>query len=76
MSPPTEPPWTGLGNLQHEVSSLREALHRKADDHEIYGLRSRIDHLEQALREARAKTEHLEYRLYQAESRLRQVTNG
>ncbi len=46
---PPQPPTTGVGALQQELSELRSALHRKAESHEISTLRSHLDSLERSL---------------------------
>ncbi len=67
-----EPPWTGLGALQQEVMDIKREINRKADSHEIYSLRNRVDSLEHSLREIGSKIDGLEYRLQEVEARVKE----
>jgi len=48
---PPQPPWSGIGSLQGDVSNLRQELNRKADSHEIHSIHSTVDSLEHTIRE-------------------------
>ena len=42
-------PWTNTGALQQEISTLKSELSRKANNHEIYEINSRVSSLEHTL---------------------------
>ena len=63
MSYPSQPPWTGIGSLQAEVSSIQNQLRGKVDSHEIHSINSRLDHLEHSIREISSLCNDLRNRL-------------
>ncbi len=63
-------PTTGLGQLQGEINSLRLALGRKAESHEVATALTRLDRLEHSVREIRSLVDGLVSRLQGAESQL------
>ena len=60
---PPQAPWTGIGSLQQEVSSLKQELNRKADTHEISSLNSKLVSLECTIRELRTEVDGLRFEL-------------
>lgn len=62
MSYPNQPPWTGIGSLQSEVSDIRNQLSRKVNDYEIHSINTRLDRLEYTLREISSVLDGLRYR--------------
>ena len=60
---PPQAPWTGIGALQQEVSSIKSDLHRKANSYEISTLSSKVDSLEHTIRELRTEIDGLCSRL-------------
>ena len=52
-----DPPWTGLGRVEAEISSIKSELNRKADSHETHSLRSDVDRLEHTVRELRTEVD-------------------
>ena len=60
---PPQAPWTGIGSLQQEVSSLKQELNRKADKYEISSLNSKMVSLEYTIRELRTEIDGLRFEL-------------
>ncbi len=56
-------PGTAIGSLSSDLATLKNELNRKADDHEIHSLSSKVDSLECSMREIRSETDELRYRL-------------
>ena len=63
-------PWTQIGSLQQDVSSLKSELYRKADSHEIHSLDSRLDRLADSLRSLESVVDGLRSQL---ETQARQL---
>jgi hypothetical protein len=53
MFPPNAP-WSGLGQLESEISLLKSEVSRKAESYEIHSINSRLDSFECSLREIRS----------------------
>jgi hypothetical protein len=51
---PYQPPWTDIGRIQQDVDQIKSELHRKADSHEIYQIKSTLDRLEHSIGEVSA----------------------
>ncbi|KKK63382.1 hypothetical protein LCGC14_2994850 [marine sediment metagenome] len=66
-----EAPWTGLGRLQSDVDNLSSRIQGKADSHEVYSLKSRLDSLERTVGEIRSLVDGFDYRLQATEDALR-----
>ena len=62
-------PWTQVGSLQQDVMQLRQQLGGKADAHEIHALASDVASLQRTVREIRAETDSLRYRVEELEAR-------
>jgi flagellar biosynthesis chaperone FliJ len=62
MGYPNQPPWTGLGSLQSDVSDIKSQLHGKVDSHEIHSINSRLDRLEHTMREISSALDELRHR--------------
>jgi len=58
-----QPPWTGLGNLQADVSDLQQKVNLGVKPYEVSEIRSRVDALERTVREIRATIDGLGSRL-------------
>jgi len=63
MAYPTQAPWTGIGSLQSDVSSLKQELSRKAESYELHSINRRLDHLEHSMREIRSMLDSLRNRI-------------
>ena len=66
----SSPPWTEIGALQQEVSTLRSDLHRKAESHEISEINRRLDSFEHSLREISATLDGILSRLQTCENHI------
>ncbi len=60
---PPQAPWTGLGQLEREIDSVKSELHRKAETHEIHTLDRKLDSLERECREIRSSIDGILSRL-------------
>lgn len=56
-------PWTGLGQLQGELESLKQQLHQKAYSYELSTLSLRMDRLEHSVWEIRSALDELRVQL-------------
>ncbi len=56
-------PWTQIGSLQSDVQDIKNALHRKVDDHELHSAKSAVDRVEHTLGEIRSEVDGLRSRL-------------
>ena len=73
-SGPLAAPWTGLGQLQGDVSRLQSELRRKADSHEVSSLKRDVDRLERANGELRSEIDglHAELQTFREEMGVRE----
>ena len=60
----------------HDYSHLERQLHEKADRHEIHSLRSNVDSLERAMREACSALDGLRSRCEKLEEIVRELNPG
>ena len=60
---PNQPPWTGIGSLQSEISDIKRQLSGKADSYEIHSINTRLDRLEHSIREISSICDDLRHRL-------------
>jgi len=67
-----EAPWTQIGALQQEVSSIKSELSRKAESYEIHSLNSRLDSVEHTVREIVSALDGLVFRLQAIEDKVNQ----
>jgi len=63
----TQAPWTEIGRIQSDVSSLTSDVRNKADNHEIHSIISRLDSLERTLREISSTVDGFQFRLQELE---------
>jgi hypothetical protein len=70
---PAQAPWTGIGSLQGDVSSLRSELHQKADKYEIHEINRNVGSLERTVRESSSEIDGLRQRVYQLEADLSDI---
>lgn len=56
-------PWTEIGRLQQEVTTLQNEMRNKSDSHEIHSINRRLDSLEHTCREIWSKVDDLSSRL-------------
>ena len=56
-----------IGGVEYEIRDLRSEISRKADQHEIHTLNSRVDSLERTLSDLRSTVDGLLYRLQAVE---------
>jgi hypothetical protein len=71
MSYPLQAPWTGIGNLQSDISRIESELHRKANNYEVTSLHSDISTLANSIREVSAIVDELLCRLERCEDEIR-----
>lgn len=69
-------PWTDIGNLQQNIDSLKTDISRKANQHEISSLNSKMDSLECELRETRTEINGLQSELQRMEEALIRLESG
>jgi len=62
-----------FSTVGYDLRNLECKIDRKADQYEIHTLRSNVDRLECSLREARAETDGLRYRLERLEESIRLI---
>ena len=67
---PDQAPWTDIGSLQSDISSIKSALIGKADSHEIHSLARRLDSLEHTCREISSEVDGFKYRMQTMESQI------
>ena len=60
---PNQPPWTGIGSLQSEVSDIKNQLRGKVESYEIHSVKTRLDHLEHTVREISSLCDDFRHRL-------------
>ena len=65
---PPQAPWTGLGQLENQISSIKSELNGKANSHEFHSLNSKVDSLERECREIRSEINGVFYRLQELEN--------
>ena len=73
---PDQAPWTGIGALQQEIREVRNALQRKADDHEIRSLNSRVNSLEYTVRDFRSEIDGVLSKLQLMEQDILSITQS
>ena len=61
-SGPFSVPWSEVGRLQQDVSSLESKMSGKADKYEVSQVSRDVDRLESTVRSLEAKLDRLEYR--------------
>ena len=66
-------PWTDVGSLQSDISSLRDELRRKANDYDVSSLVRRVDSLEHTVRELGSTVDGFQSRLYEVEEHFIQI---
>ena len=66
-------PFTDVG---YDLQDLRNQIQRKADESEIYSLRSSVDSLERSLREASSTIDGLRSRCERLEEAVRELNPG
>ena len=64
---PPQAPWTGLGQLEREVTDVKSNLQGKANSYEVRLLESRLDSLAHAVRELSSALDGISSRLRQVE---------
>jgi len=64
---PPQAPWTGLGQLEREVTDVKSNLQGKANSYEVRSLESRLDSLAHAVRELSSALDGISSRLRQVE---------
>ena len=57
----------------YDLRNLESKIDRKAEQYEIHALRRSVDSLEHSLREARAETDGLRYRIEMLEENIRLI---
>lgn len=62
-SGPMSVPWSEIGRLQSDVTSLENKMHGKADKYELSSIKNDVASLESSFRELDAKIDRMEYRL-------------
>lgn len=67
---PLQPPWTGLGSLQSEVSSIQSELRRKANDYEVSTISSTVARLEREVGEISTICDELRTQLQACQEEL------
>lgn len=73
MAFPPQAPWTGIGALQSEISSIKSELGRKADDYKISSLNNDVATVANAVREVSSVVDGLLTRLQKVEMRLEEI---
>lgn len=66
-----QPPWSEIGQLQQEISHIKNQLNNKPDNHEIYQIDSRLDSLERTCREISSEINGVLSRLQEMEENIR-----
>jgi peptidoglycan hydrolase CwlO-like protein len=56
-------PFTGLGQLQLEVTDVRRMVQQKAESYEIHSVNNRMDSLEHSLRQISSDIAELQHRI-------------
>jgi len=67
-----EAPWTQIGALQQEISSIKSELSRKAEGYEIHSINIRLDSMEHTLWEIGSALDGLISRLQATEDKINQ----
>lgn len=67
---PQRAPWTDTGRLQGDISRLESEMRSKAESYAVDSLRSTVDRMECALREARTETDVLRNQVSQLEQEV------
>jgi archaellum component FlaC len=63
-------PWTDIGRIQSEISSIENQIRGKADNHEIHSIHSRLDNLERECREIRSLFDGIRSELQTAQENI------
>lgn len=63
-------PWTEIGRCQQDIQSIKNKLHRKADDHEIHSINRRLDSVEHTLREISSTLDGILFKFQTIENQL------
>lgn len=62
-------PWTGVGAIQGELSSLKQEIDRKANSYEIHDINRKMDSLERECRNIRSEIDGILTKLQELETR-------
>jgi len=60
---PPQAPWSGLGQLESKIESLRRDINNKANSYDVTSLNNRLNDLEYSISEIRSEISGLEYRI-------------
>lgn len=70
---PPQAPWTGIGALQSDISSIKSELRGKADDYKISSLNSDVATVASSIRELSSVVDGLLDRVQTCEDRIQQL---